>query len=163
MFSAAELNEKTAIGYPTNKVVDFIPHHIHMIKMNEYDQRFYDTYPNYGQVVVENSPPGQAFTGIVNGEVVCCFGFIRLWDGVYEAWLIPTTENIRRSVVPFHRTSMRIFDYAMSKHSLKRLQITVCSENALALKWAKRCYFNNEGLLKNYGPEGADYYMLARY
>ena len=58
---------------------------------------------------------------------------------------------------------MRIFDYAMSKHSMKRLQITVSSENALALKWAERCYFNHEGVLQKYGPEGTDYYMMARY
>lgn len=163
MFSAVELNKNTAIGFPDNKIVDFNTSHLRMIHMNEYDARWYKIYPNYDEILQQNSPPGQAFTGVVMGEVVCCFGFVRLWPGVFEAWLIPTTENIRRSVIPFHRTSMRIFDYAMSKYSMKRLQITVCSENALALKWAERCYFKNEGLLKNYGPEGADYYMLARF
>jgi len=163
MFSTAELNEITGLDYPDHKIVDWHENHMHMLHLNEHDAKWYAMYKNYAGVLASHSPEGFAFTGVGHGQVVCCFGFTYMWNGVYEAWLIPTTENIRKYVIPFHRASMRIFDYAMSKHSMKRLQITVSSENALALKWAERCYFNHEGVLQKYGPEGTDYYMMARY
>jgi len=163
MFSAGELNSLTGIAFPKYKIVDWHPSHVAMLKMNKYDQAWYDNYDNYEQILASACPKGYAFTGIGEGVVACCFGFTRMWNGVYEAWLIPTTENIRKYVFPFHRASMRIIDEVMSKPDINRLQITVSSENALALEWAKRCYFKNEGVLHKYGPEGSNYLMMARY
>ena len=44
--------------------------------------------------------------------------------------LLPTTEKVKEYVIPFHRSSLKVFDYAMSKHSMNRLQIVVSSQNA---------------------------------
>ena len=61
-----------------------------------------------------------------------------------------------------HKASKLFFDYAANKLEMKRLQITVCSRNIPAYKWAKVCYFEDEGILRNYGPQGDDYYMMSR-
>lgn len=45
---------------------------------------------------------------------------------------------------------------------LHRSQITVKSADVKAVRWARALGFKNEGTLKNYGPDGSDFYMMAR-
>ena len=85
-----------------------------------------------------------------------------LWYGVSEAWLIPS-KHIKRKTIALHRGARLFFDHYAKKKHLKRLQFTVHSTNFQAVRWAKRCYFNEEGRLKNYGPDGKDHFMFARY
>ena len=163
MFSADELNKVCNLEYDGDyKIVEFNQYHMEMLELNKHDKAWHKYYKNYAKQISDYYTDGTAFTGLAYGNVVCCFGFTFLWNGVYEAWLLPTPEKVKEYVIPFHRSSLKVFDYAMSKHSMNRLQIVVSSQNALARRWAERCYFKNEGLLHKYGPEGIDYYMFAR-
>ena len=69
-----------------------------------------------------------------------------------------------------HLVAMELNDYEKNYYAnifddydLKRLQITVSYHNNTAYKFAKSLYFKKEGVLKKYGPEGADYFMMARF
>ena len=62
----------------------------------------------------------------------------------------------------FHKASLRFFNYAAKKLNIHRLQINVSRYNYLAYKWALACYFLEEGILKEYGPDKSDYFMMSR-
>ena len=70
---------------------------------------------------------------------------------------------IGRDKFIFHRSAKRLFPFIAECLQLVRLQCHVCSENVQATKWIEKMLFNQEGLLKHYGPEGRDYFVYARY
>jgi RimJ/RimL family protein N-acetyltransferase len=162
MFSNNELNQVMKLNTNRNKIVDWQPGHLHFLEMNDHDIDWYSRVSNYTNMIKNQHNEGSCFSGVCDGKIVCCFGIYNLWGDVYEAWLIPHRQ-IGRNVVPFHRGSQRFFTYAMSKYRIKRLQITVSSQNAHAVYWAEKCYFKKEGLMKHYGPDNNDYFMMGRY
>lgn len=161
MFSVDELHRVMKLDYPRQKLIDWRPIHLQMIELNEFDARTVHVFDGFSEYINAYATHGIAYTAIVDGRVLGMFGIYQLWSGVGEAWLIPS-RHIQQKTFSFHRAALRFFDYVPKKMKLKRLQITVCSSNGLADRWANRCYFNREGLLKRYGPEGSDYWMYAR-
>jgi RimJ/RimL family protein N-acetyltransferase len=47
-------------------------------------------------------------------------------------------------------------------NKIKRLQTSVKADSKLALRFAEWLGLKQEGLMKNYGPDGSDYYRYAR-
>ena len=144
-----------------NRVVNFHKHHLDLCDLNEFDQSNMDLFDNYREYIGHFAQAGLAFTGLSKGEIFGCFGLWLLWPGVAEAWLIPS-RNLGRKTITFHRAALRYFEYAAVKLQLKRLQFTVHSHNVPACRWAERCLFEKEGVMRNYGPDGADYILFAR-
>lgn len=162
MFSLNEINRVTRMDYPRHQIVRWELEHYKQIDLNKHHndliKNFYD-YPSY---LASFASHGDSFTAICDGIVYAMFGCFPLWHGVSEAWLIPS-RHIKRKTIALHRGARLFFDYYAKKKDLKRLQFTVHSTNFQAVRWAKRCYFNQEGTMKQYGPDGNDYYMFARY
>jgi hypothetical protein len=104
---------------------------------------------------------GVAYTGIGEGKVYAMFGVYEYWKGCAEAWLIPS-KHIGRKTLSFHRTALQFFELAANELGIKRLQFTIHSENVPAVKWAERCYFDFEGTMRRYGPDGKDYKIYSR-
>ena len=46
--------------------------------------------------------------------------------------------------------------------SLKRIQASVHTNDQQAIRYVEWLGFENEGLMKKYGPDGSDYYRFAR-
>jgi hypothetical protein len=160
MFSPEELNQAMKLDWPNQRIVDWHPAHLELIELNKFDaanSKLFDDYTKYLSSFVTK---GYSFTAMQE-KIYAMFGVWKLWDGVYEAWLIPSND-ISRKAFRMHKASKLFFDYAANKLEMKRLQITVCSRNIPAYKWAKVCYFEDEGILRNYGPQGDDYYMMSR-
>jgi len=89
------------------------------------------------------------------------WGVYEFWPGCAEAWLIPS-KHIGQKTMAFHRAALAFFEYVAAQKGIKRLQFTVHTQNVHADRWAQRCYFVCEGVLRKYGPDGADYYMYSR-
>lgn len=160
MFSIDELNGVMRMK-GENRVVQFHKHHLDLCDLNEFDKKNLELFENYREYLNHFAQNGTAFTGLSDGEVFGMFGMWILWPGVAEGWLIPS-RHIGRKTIPFHRGALRYFKYASAKLGVKRLQFTVHSQNVPACRWAERCYFEREGTLRNYGPDGADYFMFSR-
>ena len=54
------------------------------------------------------------------------------------------------------------FDVIIGATNLKRVQASVHAEDHQAVRFARWMGFENEGLMKKYGPDGSDYYRMAR-
>jgi len=155
------LNEHVKIK-PPHKIIDFEPALVPMMKPRDTDQLYFDHIPNFTQVLESYAQIGYAHMGVCHGKPMCMFGCVPLWAGVAELWMI-TDVNLGSSARTFHRVTKEMFDIYMSELSLVRIQIWVHSQNERAIKWAKSLYFEEEGIARKFGPDGADFYLLARF
>lgn len=142
-------------------LVPFSAIHVRMMTFDAFEQGYLDAIPNYELVVDGYSRIGYSYTGVVEGKPVCSFGVIPLWPGVAEMWMLPDL-TLRHHAFAFHRATKRWIDIVMSELCLVRLQCTVHTRNVRADKWIRSLYFESEGTLRRFGPEGADYEMYAR-
>jgi len=105
--------------------------------------------------------PGLSYTLLVNNNPICSGGIYPLWDGVAEGWVM---------------SSKRIFDYKIKAASLikrrlnllcnnnkiKRLQTSVKANFETGIRFAEWLGLKKEGLMVQYGPDGSDYYRMAK-
>ena len=133
-----------------------------MADLRSFDAQFMELVPGYSDSLKAASATGIACTAMLRGKIACCFGVNELWPGVAEGWML-TTDHVATAPVSLTRGAYRYFNLIATDMVLRRLQLTVNVENDLAVRWADALQFTPEGLLKNYGPDGANYRMYARY
>ena len=161
MFTTIELNQLMRLDGEYYKIVPFHYTHLKFMEFREAEKKLFDSFHDYAERIKTFPMHGLSFSGMVGKKIVCCFGLLPIWEGVYEAWLIPCLQ-IGEHKFKFHKSSLRFFNYAAKKLNIHRLKINVNRYNYLAYKWAMSCYFQNEGLLKGYGPDKSDYFMMSR-
>ncbi len=133
-----------------------------MADLRSFDAQFMELVPGYSDSLKAAAATGIACTAMLRGKIACCFGVNKLWPGVGEGWML-TTDHVATAPVSLTRGAYRYFNLIATDMVLRRLQLTVNVENDLAVRWADALQFTPEGLLKNYGPDGANYRMYARY
>jgi len=103
----------------------------------------------------------RAFTLIDNGHLVVAGGIFPVWDGLGEAWMIPS-DQIPKYKIKMIKTLRNHIDLITEEDGLRRLQATVRDDFDIAKKFIEFLGFKREGLLKNYGPDGTDHIMYSR-
>jgi hypothetical protein len=142
-------------------IVDFRPNHAQTIELKEREKYYESLVPDYRGYVVQTAQPGMSWTGISRGKVVACFGVRNVWPGVGEAWMLPGTA-IDRHAISLVRGARVIFSDLIKNQGFSRVHIVVDSANDSALRFAKAIGFEVEGIMRNFGPDGSNYYMMAR-
>jgi len=104
---------------------------------------------------------GNGFTMFIDEKPVYAFGLVLLWKGVAEAWLM-ASQNIFDIKFLAAKTVKEQTEIISKKNKIKRLQTSVKAEFKQGVRFATWLGFEIEGLKKNYGPDGSDYYQLAR-
>ena len=107
------------------------------------------------------STPGNAFTMFMDDKPVFAIGVVVLWKGVAEGWVI-ASQNIFEMKFLAAKSMKIITEELCKKNKIKRLQTSVKSEFKQGVRFATWLGMEVEGLKKNYGPDGSDYYQLAR-
>ena len=88
-------------------------------------------------------------------------GVHNIWQGVGEAWLLLGKEAFARpTTVARHTCNM--FDHMQEEYEYQRIQASISVKDANAKRFAEWLGFQNEGIMKKYGPDGSDYYRYAR-
>lgn len=142
-------------------IVEFHAHHAMLLEPAKLEQTYFDIFENYPELLERFTKMGLGYTGLYDGQIMCCFGIIPLWRGSAEIWMVPS-KHLYQVARPFHRATKLWLDVCIAEWHLVRVQATVHSQNAPADKWIRTCHFQEEGLLRRYGPEGADYKMFSR-
>lgn len=105
--------------------------------------------------------PGMSFSLLADNYIVCSGGVYPLWNGCAEGWVI---------------ASRRIFDFSLSSakaikqrtdlicinNKIWRLQTAVNATYDTALRFASWLGLKKEGLMLRYGPDGSNYYRMAK-
>ena len=147
---------------PDEQIVPLTYEHLFAMKLGPHELEYEKHIPGYLDYVWDNSVLGWSYTAIGKGRVICCFGVREIWKGVVECWFIPgqgLDEHARSTLVG----ARAILQDVMDNYGITRMQIFVKCDHAIAVRFAKALYFDVECRLRKYGPEGADYYSMARF
>ena len=104
---------------------------------------------------------GMSFTGLVNDKPIAAGGVFHLWDGVAEGWVLATKDIYKYPVFCAKHIKQRT-EIILQANKIKRLQTSVKANCDVALRFAKWLGLKEEGLMKNYGPDGSDFIRFAR-
>ena len=104
---------------------------------------------------------GPAVTAFLDLKPIGVFGFVVIWNGVAEAWLMPD-ERLRTIPVTLTRIGKKVMDIAMISMGLHRIQLTVRTTDKRAERWAYAIGFQQEAVMRKYGTDGVDYFLMSR-
>jgi hypothetical protein len=144
------------------QIVPLTLSHVYNIKLGPHEEEYARHIPHYRDYVWDYSVLGWSWTAIGRGKVIAIFGVRDIWPGLVEAWFIPGEglDRHARSTLIGARALLR---EVMSDTDIRRMQIFVKVDNTRALRFAKALHFEVECILRKFGPEGADYYAMARF
>ena len=94
-------------------------------------------------------------------EVIGIGGIHNIWSHVGEAWLL-LGEYAMAKPTSVARHTAYMFDYLQEEFEYKRIQASIAVTDKKARRFAEWLGFQNEGVMKKYGPDGTDYYRYAR-
>ena len=104
---------------------------------------------------------GLAFTLLDNNVPVCSGGVIPTWLGNAQGWVI-SSKRIFRNKVKASRLIKERTDLLCANNKIWRLQTAVKADFKIGIRFAEFLGFNKEGLMRGYGPDKTDYYLMAR-
>lgn len=103
---------------------------------------------------------GPAYTIIDGEEIIGCWGIVRLWGGVGEAWTV-FSAAVARHPLWLHKTARRMIQDVMAGMGLDRLQVNVLAGSGRNCRWVERLGFHSEGTMERFGQNGEDYIRYA--
>ena len=104
---------------------------------------------------------GNAYTLFVNQKPVVAAGICILWNGVAEGWVM-ANKNIFDIKFLFAKEIKKRTDEVCKKNKIKRLQTSVKADFKVGVRFAEWMGLEKEGIMRNYGPDGSDYYRMAK-
>jgi len=87
-------------------------------------------------------------------------GILPMWKGVAESWLL-VSENFPKLFLKEPKSILRAFRIYIDSVPFKRIQTSVLKSFIQGKKFVELFGFENEGLMKQYGPDQKDYYRYA--
>lgn len=160
--TTADLEKAFAIENTNITVVPFRSYLLNIMDLYLEDLQMINDFPNYFEHIDAASIQGNAYAVCVDGKPLTCFGVITLWPHVAEIWMIPDKGMLQAYKTKFHKGAFKFMMTTAKQLNLHRIHCTVKANNARAVKWIESMRFTSEGILKQYGPDKADYIMYTR-
>jgi len=143
------------------EIVEFHPNHVEVMEVRSIEalgiMQMEDAHDRLEQLS-KNSLDAQTF--LHDGRVIFCAGYVQLWPGVIEVWMIPSIY-VKTITLSFCKLLKAYVNDIMEKHNCHRLQ-TTAPNDAEHDKWMKFLGFEKEGVLRKYTYSYEDYSMHAK-
>jgi hypothetical protein len=98
------------------------------------------------------------FWTLRDGETILLIGgWHRVWNGVCEVSLFPTTHFIKRPVGALLRLK-KVLNALLKGH--RRVQLN-CRKEEIFMGFAQRLGFQTEGTLRKFGYDGSDHIIMS--
>lgn len=146
---------------PEATIMPYSRSHYYMMQLNKYQTTLQKNVPNYLDFFDAQAASGPNFTILRNGIPMVAAGFVPLWPGVFEGWML-RDERVSPHGIPTALVSKRIFSGLRSIMELHRVQFHVHSLDTRAIKYAKFLMFEQEGLMEQYAPDKSNYVLMRR-
>lgn len=117
--------------------------------------------PNVTSHVQDAINSNLAYTLTVDGEIFAIVGYSPIHALAGELWSL-ISERVEEIPVTFHRACARAMDAFVTANDLKRVQVVVKEGFTQGEKWAEALGFTKEGLMKSYGYDGSNYWIMGR-
>ena len=112
---------KECIDIKYNAVVmPYSRSHYYMMKLSKFQNQLRDTIPNYVAFFDAQAISGPNFTILKDGIPLVAGGFVPLWPGVFEGWML-RDERVSPYGKPTALVSKRIFSGLRSIMELHRV------------------------------------------
>ena len=95
-------------------------------------------------------------------EILGVIGLHVLWANVAESFTM-LSKAISKFPVAFSREVKRVMNFYIKELKLKRMHAYVREGFEETMSWSSFMGFKIEAKLKYFGPEGDDYYLVAKY
>ena len=141
------------------KAIKFRLDHIHQI-----DVRSHEGFGAYSLENFEDKMVALAYnsvetsTYVIGGEILCIAGYVELWPGVIEVWVIPS-KIVPKNVRAFAQ-NFAAWITTLNKE-YHRIQ-TSCLDDPLHNRWLTWLGFEKEGVMRKYTKDLEDYAMFAK-
>lgn len=133
------------------KVIPFKPEHLEQIELKE----------NYIQGECPKTIVNTAFTFMYNDKIIAIIGGFPFVPGVIHFWAF-ISKHVRSCPIAFHKEVLKMLDWYEQNEKPRRIQFEVRASYVPGQKWARSLGLTEEGLMKKWGPDGADHYLFAR-
>lgn len=117
--------------------------------------------PHFFRYVQQMRVQGMSWSVDIDGVIVASGGLVPLWAGVGEAWMIAGDE-IGKHRVKVSRKMRIMLDDVMRQRGIYRAHANIHCGFERAIRLAEWLGFENEGLMRRFGVEGADYFRYAK-
>jgi len=117
--------------------------------------------PHFFQYVQQMRVQGLSWSMEIDGTIVASAGLVPLWAGVAEAWMI-AGDDLGKHRIKASRKIRIMLDDEMRQQEFYRAQSNIHCGFERAIRLAEWLGFENEGLMRRFGIEGADYFRYAR-
>ena len=104
---------------------------------------------------------GLSFTLLHDNIPLCSGGIIPLWNGNAQGWVI-SSKRIFKNRIRASRLIKKRTDILCAANKIWRLQTSVKANFTTGMRFAEFLGFKNEGLMRGYGPDKSDYYLMAK-
>jgi hypothetical protein len=141
-------------------LIPFHPEHFRQIPVPDHDAGIL-VMPNLDRRLEQAVVPDQSFTATEDGKVVGVGGVVPFWDGVGEAWAIYPRDT-RRYRFAIYRITKQMINLIERRYNYRRIEAKAHCGWMAAVSFLIAMGFEIEGRARAYGPDGADYYHMAR-
>lgn len=138
-----------------------------MLKFKKFDKEDLDMietnfhFPESSKAAMMKETCLSAYTALLESKVFMIGGVYGLWENVGEAWFVMSSIAYKKPFAAAKYSSLML-DHVQDDAGLKRIQASVHTNDQQAIRYVEWLGFENEGLMKKYGPDGSDYYRFAR-
>ena len=102
-----------------------------------------------------------ALTFFHNGQVIAIIGGFFLSPGVMQVWSY-ISDKVKTCGISFYKKVMQVCKIYLNEPDIHRLQFSVKTSYKHGWKWGHALGFSCEGVMKDYGGFGKDYWLFAR-
>jgi hypothetical protein len=120
-------------------------------------QRYSGDLADVSQDLTPLSDVGLAWTGEVDGEVICCAGLLPQWENRAIAWAL-VGESAGRHFASIHKAVHGF----LVRSPYRRIEAHVDVGFPQGARWMKMLGFEVEAYMKAFRPDGADMLLFAR-
>ena len=143
------------------RILPFQKHHIYLLDNDKFQQIMMEQIPDFPKWVEAQALSGPCVTVFEDGKPLLCFGFVMLWNGVAEGWMLKDKSVIDK-YLHLGRFSRLLFKGFGTVLRLHRIQFHISCIIFPATRFAEFLKFKKEGILKQYGPDKIDFYIYGR-
>ena len=143
------------------KLISFEPEHLELIEAREYEAKGLLCMPGMkDRLAVMADLSTEKGTFVADGKIICCAGFMTLWEGVAEIWILPSV-HVPKYVREFAQTMKAYITKIMGAMNYHRIQ-TACLDDKLHHRWMKWLGLQPEGVFRQYTHMKEDFCMFAK-
>jgi len=142
-------------------IITFKKEHADYIISNPMNDPLIQIQPQFKKYALFLEIPGMSFSATKDGKLIVSGGIGILWDNVAEGWVL-ATGDVWKNPIGIARHIKKKLDILTKTYKVKRLQTAVKADFVLGIKFAEWLGLQSEGLMKHYGPDGADYIRFAK-